>query len=783
MTKRLIGILACALSSQWMWATTSMQGQDTVKAQFFREWYHRSDLVYYIEALNDHTIQELPSTGQWWISEPLSIAVEGIPCTANRYYVDGFRVDDRFQAGSMQYIMNMQHYDLRLNTHTAQWYLERDTTATDYVEVSYNFGQVGNGQPGAGTQAIFNIQHESPTQSADRFRHITARRHLKGMGTLDAAYTLHDKQGNSYRQHLYAAYGQRAITRQNQQGLISEDPFYTATFYKVQADGTCWSYPINPKYQLGYRLNFSGRTDAGSEYLYNYNEVYNHRNYSGSLFFRHPLVTTGLTWNTNTVRHDSLSFSRNILDIDGESFEPWVPDGDTHELSWALTYHQTLLPWLSIRVDGYNSLEIFRPQTTTFSNELYMQSPVAEQPTALYRYEWHTRGFVGGLLENTAGLDVHLPLCRVLDFNAHLDATLDAILLSDKCKVSPNIQAGFNFDLHPCSWFEMGLSLDYYRLPYTINQLRFFSNDYLNGEIYYADTGEFKCLTGGNRHHYQDGLRQTTYLNFDLPIRFHAHDKQGGLHEVVLQQSYKKYFHTWFTQYTDGVAGDDYTVGYTPSFGSNWLLNSPYYFSQLTRYTYTGRKVMLSLSWQSMQAAGYAALGNGITGNTTGVLSESTANPNTQTVVENPSGTYPAVSRMDLDKGFVCRFYVAYNICRWVQMGLTIKWTDGKPFTAYQYEVCGQDVEIRPLTSRGTNPTDGNFGTRNCAKFNLDLHLQGQWQVHEVPMRLTLECYNFWDFCTDLAELAFAQDVLSSSRSSVIMDIPTGIRATFAVDL
>ena len=79
---------------------TETDGTETVPAEFFREWYHRSDLVYYLEALNDHTIVENLTTGQWWLPDRLSIAVDGLPCTNNRYYIDGFRVDDRFQPGS-----------------------------------------------------------------------------------------------------------------------------------------------------------------------------------------------------------------------------------------------------------------------------------------------------------------------------------------------------------------------------------------------------------------------------------------------------------------------------------------------------------------------------------------------------------------------------------------------------------------------------------------------------------------------------------------------------------
>ena len=140
---------------------------------------------------------------------------------------------------------------------------------------------------------------------------------------------------------------------------------------------------------------------------------------------------------------------------------------------------------------------------------------------------------------------------------------------------------------------------------------------------------------------------------------------------------------------------------------------------------------------------------------------------------------------MDLDKGFVARFYLGYNICRWVQAGLTVKWTDGKPFTAYNYyyDRTSRHMAIMPYSSRGTNPTDGNFGCRHGAVYTVDLHLQGSWNVREVPMRLNVECYNLWDFCHDLAELSFAQDRPDASRASIIMAVPTGILVTYAVDL
>lgn len=799
--KHYVAIFLLAIATPILFAQnpvhTKMSGESEVPTEFFREWYHRSDLIYYLEALSDHTIAETTTYGQWWIPERLAIAVEGLPSTANRYYIDGMRTDDRFQAGSSLYVPNMQQYNLCINTHTSQLYFSLDSTSRDYVQATYNTGQLGNGEPAWGTAAIFNITHRSPMESADTYKHITARRHLTGAGTLDAAYTIKDTQGKGYRQHIYAAYGQRNITRENHQGLILDNPLYQADYYKVQADGQLPICTNSVFDYLGYRMNFSGREDGGSELLYNYNEVYDHKNYSGMLYAKGKHLTTGLNWSTNTVLHSNQEFSKNILDQDGESFDPWIADGNTHELSWAVNYDQSLTDWLSVHVDAYNSMIHFNPKNQHFTNVVYMQSPIDEHAKDLYRYEWESNAYTGGLLENTFGLKAHYDMNEKLSLNAHLDITLDAILLRNKSKVNGNIQAGINLDLHPCKWFEMGVSLSHERMPYTVDQLRYFSDDYMNANVYYARTDELYATTGGKYHHYKKGLLQTSYLELDIPIHLHF-----GKHEIVLQQSYKKFFNAWHTNYL-GAPEDygyyqdhngvdvfylnggiqEYEVGVAPVFGNNWLMNSPYYFSQLTRYTYTGRKVLVSVSWQSMQASGYCGLGNGFQTNNLGALSETTANPNTSNVIDNQGGEHRGVGRYNLDKGYVCRFYLAYNICEWLQAGMIVKWTDGKPFTDYMYYANKNQVSILPKESRGTNPTDGNFGKRHCAKYNIDLHIQGKWQVRDIPMRLNIECYNMWDFCHDLAEMSFVQDIPYAHRASMIMDIPVGLLATYTIEL
>lgn len=785
-----------------------LAAQDSISAAFFRDWYHETDLIRYLEGLNDHTIVETHTTGGWWRGERLTLAIEGLNHTQNRYYIDGFRVDDRFQPGSTQYVPNMQHYHLRMNTHTSQLFFTRDTTCANYVEAAYNFGQVGNGEPAAGTAAIVHLFHRTAMESADTYKHVTARRHLAGAGNIETAFTLHDRTGRAYQQHLYAYFGQRLLTREDERGLVLDKPFYSANTYQVQADGTL-PLPRNTLFErLGYRMNFAGREDGGSEYLYNADEVYTHRNYTASVYATGRHLTTGLTWATNTVHHRDLQFRKNIIDQDGESFAPWIADGKTHELTWAVRYEEHLLPWLGVHVDAYNSLLHFTPEQSCWQNDIYYRSPIADAPTPLYRYEWESRAYTGGLLENTAGVDFHYSPSRVLDIEANIDLTLDGVLLSRKSIVTPNCQAGLRLNIHPCTWFDMHIALEHNRMTYTAEHLRYLSDDYMNARVYYAGTNTLYTTTGGAYHHADRALWQPSYMELDIPFRFHFYDKRGGHHEFRFQQSYKKFYHIWHTRYTGGPEANgtyqdcyesfinrdvpvyfltpgerDYSIGYTESFGTNPIMNTPYYFSQLMRYTYTGRKTFFSISWQSMQAGGYSALGNGPTSNYTGVLSETTASPNTTRVIQNLAGAYPGVGRNDLDKGFVLRTYFSYNICRYVQAGLTAKWTDGKPFTAYRIYRQDAQTAILPLSSRGTNPTDGNFGTRHGAVFHFDLHVQGSWEAAGHPMTLQLNCYNVWDFCHDLAEFAFVQDIPQAFRSSIIMTVPTGIVTTFRVGL
>ena len=802
-----------------------MYGQDTISAAYIRQWVHNGDFVHYVESQNDHVVYQGLHTGQWSQGDQLIFSVDGNSYRQNRYYIDGFRVNDRFRSGNTLYVPNIEHYNTTIDVHSSRIMFDRDKSTGDYAQVQVNTGGLGGYD--YSTKHVVHLFHSAGYEDMYKNNTLKQRQHVTAAGSVDVAYTLKGKDASAegYRQHLYATFGRRQLPEYDQNGLIDGSELYSADNYKVQMDGALphgrW---IDA---LGYMVNFSGTGSYGNEFYRNYNEVSDLKTYSASLYAKKSVptkataggsrwlrggwtLTTGLTWSTNVEKHKELSFARNVADQDGENFEPWSADGSTHELTWHLRWERPLMKWLRLRVEGYNSMMHFSPSTEQWSNTLYLRHQGQLERTALYRIDWQSHSFTGGLLENSVGLEAEHNLSRKVSMRAHVDATLDGYVLGHgQTTISPNWEAGVSFDIHPCKWFRMGVTLQHDRMAYGVEHLRYFSHDWMSGRIYYdnaASAGTLYSTTGG-RYHRKSGLMQPSYVTLEFPIRLTFQGKRGR-HEVVLQQTYRKYINQWYTQMAGGETANGtwqdgwyflnagerlYDVVYQPHdvMGSGFLFNTPYYVSQLTRYTFTGRRFTCSVSWQSIIGAGLSlGLSNGPQSNNYGTLSEWSASPNSRQVTENKDGRTAGVGRLDQDKGFILRTYFGYNVCRWLQLGLTFKWTDGQPFSVFntQTQTDGSgntQVAIQPVTSRGTNPTDGDFGTRESAIFNFDLHARAQWQAGTYPMTLSLLCYNLWDFGNVTSEYTFPQGVLGMGMRghNMLLTIPRGLIATLKVEL
>lgn len=837
---RTASTIALILISVSSFAVTRV-GLDTVRSEWFREWYQTNDLGHYLDNLNDYVVYESETTGEWNLGDRNIFSIAGNSFRQNKYRLNGMRIDSRMQVGSTMLHQEMNRTSLLLDYHDGELSFTDDSLQAQAIRLTGNIGNLGGISPG--TRELINLFHSSAEERTMDSRPVNMRNHVVGAGTLDAAVAI-PVGDRRYYQHAYVNVGQRKLTAFDQTGISG---MYPSSYYTAQLDG---EIPINsqkskvesrrqdvesrklevdngkPDVALNYFIVANGRNDYNSELYYNQNEqstlrAYHAGLYSTMRFANRGTLVAGLSYEFGQLRHNTLDFSRNIIDHDGEAFDPWYADGKLHSVSMSVQYDQPLLPWLRVHAEGYNSLLHFSPTTTAWTNAMYVQSIADVTPTPLYTCYWQSEAFTSGILENEALVVAEKEVVKGLNLYGHVGVSLDGIVLGGgQSVVTPNLLAKLQLYYQPVWWFCFGVSVSHHRMSYTWDEVCYLSKDYMNGEIRYADNT--LLATTGGKYHTPDSrlwMHQPSYAVLDVPIRFTF--GKNRRHEIALLNTIRKYYNQWFTTYTDGVDANliqedglyymregqkDYTVTMQPLdlMSSTVGGRTPYYMSNLVRYTYNGKKWFVSVSWQSYLMAGLSTLGNGPLHNNIGVLSESSANPNTylaqQEIAKNVP--YQGNCRLNQDKSFIFRAQVTYNACKYFSIGFNGKFKDGQPFSPFYVAMQTNATHTQPAVihtdAKGSNMENGWFGKREDAFFNLELRATGRWWVKDIPMSLEVLCYNLYDFGTALTEYTFdqyehptyphwtidrKQPTMRDSRTSMSLCIPRGLLVTLRIGL
>lgn len=790
----IICLLFCLNSSSFA------QTVDTVSASVIHRFLHYGDLARYLEQENSYTVYQGVYQGQWSDGDPLIFSIQGNSYRNNKFYINGMRVDDRFNPGSTLFRPNMESHNLLINYRNSRLYFEHDSLANNYIQFSGNIGGLSDVSPSSAH--IVHWFHGTGIEGAYHKDLINERQHTKGAGKVESEFSVHSNSSHGLRQHIYATYGQRMIPNINHTGLVREEPLYRADYFTAQLDGElpCHQIFFN---QLGYLLHFGSNSSYGSAHYMNRDEISDLSTLSASVYAHRSGLTLGATYAWNKQKHKKLNFERNIVDQDGESLYPWSPDASSHEYSLYVNYEHSLSPSLNFHAEGYNSFFSIATDSEHWTSVVYQQHPESDTRTNLYTIDWQSHSFIAGLLENFLGVDWHHRVCNWCDIKSSLDLTLDGFLLKNKSHILPHWQSSVAVNIYPSSWFSASVNVGYERLTYTMEHLRFLSDDYLNGRAYFENSHDLAYTTGGAYHKLQKkSLAQPSLFALNIPFTF-SYKRHEFMNYLVL----KKYIHPWMTaflgnisdngRFIDGVfypnPGEcQYNIGYMPH---NLMGSLPFFIGHIGRYSYKGEKILVSVSWQSMMGASPSALGVGPAANDIGVLDESTANPNTHIVTENRNGKYPGVGRVDQDKAYVARVSLGYNVCNWLSFNYMFKWTDGQPFSPIH--IVSSDVSTAsgtyqqqaflPTRSRGINPTDGNFGCRESAIFNFDVSAHFNWTWSGHPTRASIYYYNSWDYGNVLIEYMVPQNLegcnMGDRGPNMTLTIPGGLICSLRMDL
>lgn len=751
-------------------------GTDTVRSEWFREWYQWGSLRHYLDNHCNVSVYQVETTGEWAEPEPLIVSLNGNSYRWNKYYLNHFRVDSRVQAGDALYRPDMFVHSMRVDYNRGAVYWETDSVRPQQIRLSGQGGNIGSYSRVARWLLELQEGHSAINRLADD-RPLQNRKHMVGAGEADMTFAI-PLHGRTYTQHVYATYGVRRQLQTDYDGISGT---YDADYYHVQLDG---QLPIRSNRAfdgLYYILRAGYRSDAYTEFGYNENEAAKQLRHSFSLygnndFGRQGKLTTGLTYALQFDRHRQLEFSRNIIDVDGEAFEPWYADGHTHELNWAVDYRYRVLSWLQLHLDSYNSFIAFTPSQRTWMNTTYLLGYNMPAPLALDTFTWQSNPYVAGMLENTLALEADYAVLPWMRLQGTVALTMDGMLLRNKSIVTPCWEAKLDIHIEPTRWFRTDIIVANYRIPYTYEQIRFLSDDYMHN------------TNGGHYHRLGKGLWQPQYVAVDLPIVFTIKSR----HEISILSSFKKYYNTWSVRMAeDGY----YEVIRAPKTGRG-IWDSPVFVSNVVQYTYNGKKVFVSFSWQSECLSGPSALGNSVQAEDINVLSESLAQPSITWVAANQGQSDDGIrslGRLHQDRAYIARLQLGVNITKNWQLSLSGKFRDGIPFTHYRVQLntdgTGQTQAIvYNGYTRGINVVDGNFGQRTDSFFNFDLRLKYRGAIRGVPFSVQALCYNIWDFGTELNEYCMYYDGttgndLSGKRYPLSLCTPRGLLLTFQVGI
>ena len=122
-------------------------GMDTVRSEWFREWYQWNELSHYLDNYCDVTTYLSETTGEWTTPEPYLFSINGNSYRWNKYYLNGFRVDSRVDAGGAYYRPDMFAHSMAIDYNRGAVYWTVDSVRPQQVVLSGQAGNIGGYGP------------------------------------------------------------------------------------------------------------------------------------------------------------------------------------------------------------------------------------------------------------------------------------------------------------------------------------------------------------------------------------------------------------------------------------------------------------------------------------------------------------------------------------------------------------------------------------------------------------------------------------------------------------
>ncbi len=467
----------------------------------------------------------------------------------------------------------------------------------------------------------------------------------------------------------------------------------------------------------------------------------------------------GLHYHARELR--TKSFSRELYDLDGESFFPFYAGGWQHTLKADFRWQGE---WLF--ADLISQGTIFSAAQQQWSH------PLTFEGSSVGSWRFSSEDSFRSRSEAKIGIRNYLEgESYRFDYQAYLSGN---IALNDELENTWNyFDIGFKTRLNLRFSEDITGFIHLSKLPVApTHQLgALLDPGYLEASRV-GNSGQLIDTRGGSRLSFADGVRQTNIYSGAVGLNFQ------------LNPNWKFYSQGLFKAFVDPYrirlqGGPGEYGGYDDGFYyfgpgeklyklENETEQIPVYFSLHLQIMYADPDTLFSTGFSAYNGVGRAPFGNGPLENDPGMVDYSTANPNTWV---NQLANY------NLDRAFSLKTILGYRL--WDQLWgyLGIQFRDGQPFAFYDARRQGDQVGLQHKTPRGSPFSYDRplLGPREDFQFNVDAKLAYRFRFENYPLSAYLLAANLFDFGNEVSEPSSGEYGRASYEAQIPRSIILGL--------
>ena len=724
-------------------------------------------LNYFVEHHADDVHVHLPVAGGWGDVLPYLHSFNGGSYKWTSHFFNEIKMNNVLMPGDAMYHINTDGLQISADAYASRINLISVQDSTDHLSITSHMGNIG-GRVGWADWFINNISgHNSAQQRA--VIEIEDRMHLPYQVTLK--YRKPESQDNNSIQFQFIGGKRKNID----QDYLGRPNHYDEDYFQTSLIGS-----ISKQYH--YAAEWQYRSHAFSEFQFAESET-SGRHIGNLSFYSTGSHNYGIHLNMLDLSFQDASFSRNVIDQDGEGLHPYHQDGTQLALTPFYTRGGSL--WKNNKwkynLEFYNSWIRHQPRTTERSNAIYYQSNGANY-RPLHVMDWTAGAHSNWLLNNSATITyedwegtTRMKVSGGLHF---IGMSYDQSAL---LHLIPSIDVGIEQDVS--DRFMIGVRAGMIPRPFDIDQVRFMSGNHLNGSAYYwndtngnkeveaLERGNILYVTGGE-HRIKGadlGPAQTYYI--DVPLLWRA--SQHWLFKLIPQ--FRSHRNTWDVQFHPDLSlpvertdlgnwiykGNQQVTYEVITYSKEWmrdtdgrlrsfLFNQPFYAGITLQFERASETFYVRGSATGHIIAGGATMGNGPLNNNINQPADAMADLNLR---------YAFLGRIDSDRSYLANFLLGYKYNEKSSISLQLRYRDGQSFGYYESHlhenVDGNQVSFSQPLPRGDDPFTRLMGRREDFLLNFNLYWRHSFSLSSGNLEIGMQVHNLFDFATEASEYTY----------------------------